>query len=91
MQPKSLIEQQEQILMWGSEEHGKTSRLKPSRKSTWVRIKKQIKNKKIKLFDFSYFVGKSYSDDDRLQNYLIIKAAFKYFQTICGTTYEALG
>ena len=37
------------------------------------------KLKKFKTFDLSYFIGKSYFDEDVAQNYLIFHPILKYF------------
>ena len=46
---------------------------------------KQRKNEKTQTFDLSYFTGKSYFDDNGLQNYLIFLPVFKYFQIFIST------
>ena len=35
--------------------------------------------KKLKTFDFGYFIGKSYFDEDGAQNYLVFQLILKYF------------
>ena len=35
--------------------------------------------KKLKTFDFSYFIGKSYFDEDGSENYLVFHSILKYF------------
>ena len=42
---------------------------------------------KLKTFDSSYFIGKSYFDEDGKQNYLVIQAINKYFKLITNTDY----
>ena len=36
--------------------------------------------KKLETFDFSYFRGKNYFDEDGTQNYLIFQPIYKYFK-----------
>ena len=42
----------------------------------------QVKNilNKLKIFDLSYFIGKSYFDEDDTKNYLIFQPLFRYFK-----------
>ena len=42
-------------------------------------------------FDSSYFIDKSYLNDDISQNYLTSQPAFKYFQIFSGTVDKRLG
>ena len=44
---------------------------------------------KLKTFDSSYFIGKSYFDEDGTQNYLIFQRIIRYFKvnTITNTDY----
>ena len=35
---------------------------------------------KLKIFDLSYFVGKSYFDEDGTQKYLVFQPLFSYFK-----------
>ena len=45
--------------------------------------------KKLETFDSSYFIGKSYFDEDGTQNYLIFQPIIRYFKvnTITNTDY----
>ena len=45
--------------------------------------------KKLETFDSSYFIGKSYFDEDGTQNYLIFQPIISYFKvnTITNTDY----
>lgn len=36
---------------------------------------------KLKTFNLTYFIGKSYFEDDEMQNYLVFEPIFKYFKT----------
>ena len=36
---------------------------------------------KLKIFDLSYFVGKSYFDEDGIQKYLVFQPLFSYFKS----------
>ena len=38
--------------------------------------------KKRKTFDYSYFIGKSHSEEDSTQNYLVFQPLNKYFKVI---------
>ena len=40
---------------------------------------------KLKTFDSSYFIGKSYFDEDGTQNYLVFQSLNKYFKLITNT------
>ena len=44
---------------------------------------------KLKTFDLSYFIGKSYFDEDGTQNYLVFQPIIRYFKvnTITNTDY----
>ena len=33
-----------------------------------------------KMFDLSYFIGKSYFNDDKIPNYLIFQPVFEFFR-----------
>ena len=48
-----------------------------------------VKNKlnKVKTFDSSYFIGKSYFEEDGTQNYLVFQPINKYFKVITNTDY----
>ena len=43
--------------------------------------------KKRKTFDYSYFIGKSHSEEDGTQNYLVFQPLNKHFQVISSTDY----
>ena len=43
------------------------------------------KLKKLKNFDSSYFLGKSYFEEDGVQNYLVFQPLNKYFKVIVNT------
>ena len=43
--------------------------------------------KKLKIFDFSYFIGKSHFEEDGTQNYLVFQPLNKYFKVIANTDY----
>ena len=38
--------------------------------------------KKLKTFDSSYFIGKSYFEEDGTQNYLVFQPRYRYFKRI---------
>ena len=40
--------------------------------------------KKLKKFDWSYFIGKSYFEEDGTQKYLIFQPMHRYFKRIAG-------
>ena len=40
--------------------------------------------KKLKTFDFSYFIGKSHFEEDGTQNYLVFQPMYRYFKMIAG-------
>ena len=40
----------------------------------------------LKTFDFDYFVGKSHSDENGTQNYLVFQPSNKYFKLITNTS-----
>ena len=42
---------------------------------------------KLKSFDSSYFIGKSYFEEDSSQNYLVFQTINKYFKVITNTDY----
>ena len=42
---------------------------------------------KLKTFDLSYFIGKSHSEEDRTQNYLVFQPINSYFKVIANTDY----
>ena len=41
--------------------------------------------KKLKAFDLSYFIGKSYFEEDGTQNYLVFQSMNRYFKVIGNT------
>ena len=43
--------------------------------------------KRLKIFDSSHFIGKSYSEEDGAQNYLVFQTLNKYFKVIASTDY----
>ena len=43
--------------------------------------------KKLKLFDLSYFIGKSHFEEDDAQNYLVFQPLNKHFKIISNTKY----
>ena len=42
---------------------------------------------KLKIFDLSYFIGKSYFEEDGTRNYLVFQPINKYFKLITNTDY----
>ena len=48
-----------------------------------------VKNElnKLKIFDSSYFIGKSHFEEDGTQNYLVFQPINKYFKVITNTDY----
>ena len=46
--------------------------------------------KKLKTFDSSYFIGKSYFEEDGTQNYLVFQPISRYFKIITNTDYVSL-
>ena len=40
--------------------------------------------KKLKIFDSSYFIGKSYFEEDGIQNCLVFLPMYRYFKRIAG-------
>lgn len=45
----------------------------------------------LKRLIFSYYVGKSYFDDDRSESYLMFQPVFKYFEIFSGTIDKIFG
>ena len=43
--------------------------------------------KKLKTFDSSHFIGKSHSQEDDTQNYLVFQPICSYFKVIANTDY----
>ena len=56
-----------------------------------IRDEKREKITKLKTFDLSYFIGKSYFDDDGSQNYLTSQPVFQYFQIFSNIIDKTLG
>ena len=44
---------------------------------------------KLQTFDSSYFKGKSYFEEDDVQNYLVFQPICRYFKTITNTKYKS--
>ena len=42
---------------------------------------------KLKMFDLSYFIGKSHFEEDGTQNHLLFQPINKYFKVITNTDY----
>ena len=40
--------------------------------------------KKLKIFDSSYFIGKSHFEEDGTQNYLVFQPMYRYFKIVAG-------
>ena len=40
--------------------------------------------KKLKIFDLSYFIGKSHFEEDGAQNYLVFQPIYRYFTVIAN-------
>ena len=47
----------------------------------------KINFKKVKIFDLSYFRGKSHFEEDGPQNYLVFQPINRYFKIITNTKY----
>ena len=45
--------------------------------------------KKLKIFDSSYFIGKSHFEEDGTQNYLVFQVMYRYFKVITNTDYAS--
>ena len=43
--------------------------------------------KKLKIFDSSYFIGKSHFEENSTQNYLVFQPINRYFKLIVNTLY----
>ena len=43
--------------------------------------------KKLKTLDLSYFIGRSYFEEDGTQNYLVLQPINRYFKVIANTLY----
>ena len=50
-------------------------------------------SKKLKIFDWGYFVGKSHFDEDGAQNYLVFQPSLEYFilKRNCITKWKSKG
>ena len=46
------------------------------------------KKKKLKTLDLSYFIGKSYFEEDVTQNYLVFQPIYRYFKVIANTEFH---
>ena len=57
-----------------------------------IKQKTSIENdlKQIKTFDSSYFIGKSYSEEDCTQNNVVFQSSNRYFKIIANTKYISL-
>ena len=44
----------------------------------------EIELKKLITFELSYFIGKSYFEEDGTQNYLVFQPMYRYFKIITG-------
>ena len=58
-----------------------------NRKSTTNKTKHMLVEnelKKLKIFDSSYFIGKSHFEEDGTQNYLVFQSLYRYFKTIAA-------
>ena len=42
--------------------------------------------KKLKIFDLSYFIGKSHFKEDGTENYLVFQSMHRYFKMIAGVS-----
>ena len=54
-------------------------------KSKHLLIKKELN--KLKIFDSSYFIGKSHFEEDGTQNYLVFQLLIRYFKLIVNNGY----
>ena len=48
-------------------------------KTTHLLVQNELN--KLKTFDSSYFIGKSYFEEDGVQNYLVFQPTYRYFKT----------
>ena len=58
-----------------------------NRKSTTNKTKHMLVEnelKKLKIFDSSYFIGKSHFEEDGTQNYLVFQSLYRYFKMIAA-------
>ena len=53
-----------------------------SNKSKHLLVENELK--KLKIFDSSYFIGKSHFEEDGTQNYLVFQPMYRYFNQIAG-------
>ena len=53
-----------------------------SNKTKHLHVENELK--KLKIFDSSYFIGKSHFEEDGTQNYLVFQPMYKYFKQIAG-------
>ena len=42
--------------------------------------KMRKKTEKLKIFDFSYFLGKLHFEDDGMENFFVLKPVFNHFK-----------
>ena len=61
------------------------SRRITSNKTKHVLVENELN--KLKTFDSGYFIGKSHSEEDGTQNYLVFQPLNKYFKVIASTNY----
>ena len=54
-------------------------------KSDQVLVKNELK--KLKTFDFGYFIEKSDFEEDGVQNYLVFQLVYRYFKFIANTNF----
>ena len=53
-----------------------------SNKTKHLHVENELK--KLKIFDSSYFIGKSHFEEDGTQNYLVFQPMYRYFKRIAG-------
>ena len=56
-----------------------------AKKSKNLLVKNELN--KLKIFDSSYFIGKSHFEEDGIQNYLVFQPINRYFKVITNTDY----
>ena len=56
-----------------------------SNKTKHVLVENELN--KLKIFDSSYFIGKSHFEEGGVQNYLVFQPLNKYFKVIARTSY----
>ena len=54
-------------------------------KTTHLLVQNELN--KLKTFDSSYFIGKSYFEEDGVQNYLVFQPINEYFKSITNNNY----